>query len=164
MKLFEKFPPDLLLRSLLQRGAGFKAEYECLNEGPKPRFFFVANLSPETDDKLILFTSTTQEEKRRAHHGSRADEVLVVLEPSTYPDISQRCVIDCESPVKRTRSVFEQQATSRLYTPVARLPEEYQEAISAAVRNARTLSAAEKRLVLGEPDRLPNSEDNGPMG
>lgn len=78
MKLFETDAANkLVLRTLLVPGGAFQASYEFLDEGVKSRLFVVANRSPATDEKIILFSTTTQIEKRRRHHGTRADLVLV---------------------------------------------------------------------------------------
>ena len=114
-----------------------------------------ADLNPAADEKIILFTATTQEEKRRKHHGSRADLVLVTLEPAKYGGVTERCVLDCESRTIKSRAEFEKGASKREYTPLATLPDTIIAEIVAAVRESRTLSPAEKRLILGEPERLP---------
>jgi len=150
LKLLEVAPTALIARAILVRGGAFRAEYECLDEGKKQRFFFVANLNPENDSKIMLFTATTQIERRRKHHGNRADIVLVPLDPMTYPDIKQACVIDCESPIKRTREEFNRGVHAREYAPLGALPSTVCLRIAAAVREARTLSPTEKRLIVAE--------------
>lgn len=125
-----------------------------MGEGIKDRYFFVANHSPATDDTIILLTTSTQVEKRRARHGARASLVLVTLEPSEYAELATTSVIDCDCAlIKRPRDKFETQALAREYKPLPRLPDPVIGRIRAAVAGARTLSAVEKRLVLGpEPD------------
>ncbi len=124
MKLFEAASATkLLLRTILVRGGAFKAKYECLDEGEKTRFFVVANLNPEGADKLILFTSTTQIAKRRKRHKTRADLILVPLDPHTYDGVSEKCVVDCESPIKRKKADFLKGVENREYTPVTTVPE-----------------------------------------
>src|ERR1700688_1603937 len=150
MKLFEAASASSLLRqTLLVRGGAFYAAYECLNEGEKIRFFVVANMNPANDGKLILFTATPQIKKRRAHHGKRADIVLVPLAPKKYNGVTQPCVLDCESPVKRAREIFLKDVDDRKYTPAGTVPEPIMTMIVAAVRASRQLSAVEKRLVIG---------------
>jgi hypothetical protein len=152
MKIFEApSASKLLLQTLLVRGGAFMAKYQCFVEEAKVRFFVVANLNPANDDKIILFTATTQVSKRRKHHKARADLVLVPLDPATYGGVSEKCVLDCESPIKRKREDFLKDVEDRVYTPVTTVPEDIMAKIAAAVREARTLSVAEKRLVLGGP-------------
>ena len=151
MKLFEAASATkLVLRTILVRGGAFKAKYECLDEGEKTRFFVVANFDPEGSDKLILFTATTQVSKRRKHHRARADLVLVPLDPATYNGVSEVCVLDCESPIKRKKIDFLKDVQDRKYTPVTTVPEDVMQRIANSVREARTLSPAEKRLILGD--------------
>jgi hypothetical protein len=153
MKLFEaQSASKLLVQTLLARGGAFWSAYECLDEGEKERFFVVANVRPADDDKVILFTATTQVKKRRAHHGSRADVILVPLDPAIYDGVSSQCVLDCEFPIRRNRSAFLKDVDDRKYTPTTSMPESIMQRIVAAVRAARTLSTAEKRLVLGDPE------------
>jgi hypothetical protein len=153
MKLFEAASASNLLRqTLLARGGAFYATYECSDEGEKVRFFVVANINPANDEKIILFTATTQIRKRRAHHGKRADLVLVPLDPKSYNGVTQLCVLDCESPIKRKKEVFLKDVDDRKYTPAGSVPEPIMKQIVAAVRAARTLSAIEKSLVIGESE------------
>jgi hypothetical protein len=151
MKLFEaSSASSLLRRTLLVRGGAFHARYECLDEGAKERFFVVANINPANDDRIILFTATTKIAKRRAHHGQRADRVLVQLDPNEYDGVTEACVLDCESPVKRARGAFLRDVDERKYEPAATVPGSIMNRIAAAVRASRTLSAAEKRLIIGD--------------
>ncbi len=154
MKLFEAAPPDLVLRTLLVQGGAFTAKYEFLDEGAKKRFFVVANLDPENADTIILFTSTTQITKRRKHHKERAGLVLVPLNPKTYDGVVEECVIDCESPIKRKQADFLRDVKGRQYAPVTSVPEDIMKMIIEAVKEARTLSLAEKRLILGNEPPL----------
>lgn len=86
VKLFEASPSasKLTLGALLVRGGAFWATYECHNEGMKRRLHVVANQNPAGDEKILLFTATTQIGKRRKHHKNRADLVLVPLDPAIY--------------------------------------------------------------------------------
>jgi hypothetical protein len=151
MKLFEAAGASkLLLQTILVRGGAFKARYECFDEGEKERIFVVANLKPTGDDKIMLFTATTQIHKRRKHHRARADLVLVPLDPLTYDGVTEKCVLDCESPVRRKRTDFLKDVEGHVYTPLTTVPESIMAKIVAAVRETRTLSPAEKRLILGD--------------
>jgi hypothetical protein len=152
MRFFEApSASKLLLQTILVRGGAFLADYQFLDEGIKSRFFVVANLNPAADGKIILFSATTQIVSRRKHHGSRADVVLVPLEPTTYDGVLVPCVLDCESPIKRKRADFVKGVVDRDYKPLTTVPQTVMAKIVAAVRESRTLSAAEKRLILGEP-------------
>lgn len=151
MKPGDAVHPPSVLRAVLVPGGAFRALYECLDEGPKNRFFFVANREPANDQTIILFSPTTQIEKRRSHHRHRADLVLVPLDSTVYPDVTSPCVIDCESWIKRKRAVFEEQALAGLYSPRTPLPLRLLAKIRAGVSASRTLSPAEKRLILA-PD------------
>lgn len=148
-RLFDIFPTSLLLSSVLVPGGAFRAEYECLDEGLKLRFFFVINKRPETDEPIIMLTSTTKIEERRRHHGRRADQVLVPISPDEYPSLDRPSVLDCESPVKRKRAVFLAGVQNREYLPLPPLPERILERIRAGVSAARGISPIHKRLVLG---------------
>jgi hypothetical protein len=153
MTLASVVPPALILKAILVRGGAFKATYQFSTEGLKERYFFVINRRPDADDKVVLLTASTQEEKRRQCHGARADVILVTVEPAEYSELRQRSVIDCESLIKRPRKDFEAQALARAYKPLPVLPESVIGRIVCAIAASRTLSTAEKRLIL-EPDAL----------
>jgi hypothetical protein len=151
MRLFEApSASKLVLQTLLVRGGAFRARCEFLSEGPKERIFVVANLKPAEDATIILFSATTQIAKRRAHHKGRAALVLVPLDPADYSGVTEPCVLDCESPIKRKISDFVKHVEDRQYTPLTTAPEAIMTKIVLAVRAARSLSAVEKRLVLGD--------------
>jgi len=153
VNLGEVFPPELLLQAVLVRGGAFRADYEFWNEGLKERYFFVGNHEPHNDEKVLLFTSTTQIDKRQRHHRERAKLVLVEISKTDYPEIEQDSVIDCDCAiVRRARNDFEAQAKRREYRPLTPLPESIMAKICDAVRAAKTLSPVEKRTILG-PDR-----------
>jgi len=139
----------LVLQTILVRGGAFKAKYECFDEGQKDRFFVVANAKPVSDELLMLFTATTQITKRKKYHRNRADLVLVPLDPDTYDGVTEKCVLDCEFPIKRKRSDFIKHVDSHLYTPQTIVPDVIMAKIAVAVRQTRRLSLVEKRLVLG---------------
>jgi hypothetical protein len=144
--------PEEILRAIMVPGGAFKARYQYWDEGEKDRYFFVANRRPDVDEKLILFTATTQESKRRAHYRARADLVLVTIEPAEYPSLAVRSVVDFESPpIKRARTVFEQHALDGKYRPLPALPDAIFQRMLGAVAESRGLSVAEKRLILS-PD------------
>lgn len=152
MKLFEADSAHrLVLRTLLVPGGAFQASYEFSDEGAKSRLFVVANRSPATDEKIILFSSTTQIDKRRKHHGGRADVILVPLDPKLYDGVTEPSVLDCESPVRRKRSDFVKHVEDHKYAPRTAVPASIMAKIVEAVRESRTLSPAEKRLILGVP-------------
>ena len=151
MKLFEASSASkLVLQALLVRGGAFRAQYEFWGEGLKDRIFIVANQNPSGDGTIILFSATTQIAKRRLHHGDRADLVLVPLDPATYDGVTHPCILDCEFPVKRKLADFVRHVEDRKYSPLTTAPDSIMDRIVAAVRASRRLSAAEKRLVIGD--------------
>lgn len=156
MKLSEVAPSKLILQTILVRGGAFLADYEFDGKGVKSRYFVVANHNPANDETIILFTATTQIDKRRAHRKDRADVILVPLDPVTYDGVKAPCVLDCESAIRRKRADFVKHVEERKYMPLTTLPEIIMARVVAAVREARTLSPAEKRLILGEPKPIVN--------
>ena len=145
----------LVTRTLLAHGGAFRAAYQFLDEGHKERIFIVANAAPASDQKIILFSPTTQIEKREAHHKSRASLVLVPLHPSMWDGVTEPCVLDCEAPVKRKVEDFLKHCEEHKYKPLTSVPEAIMQKVVAAVGESRTLSAAEKRLVLGPRSKDP---------
>lgn len=154
MALWQAMPPSLLLQALLVPGGAFSAEYEYFGEGRKKRVFFVVNRAPTADARIFILTATTQIKKREAHHGSRAKDVLVYLSPDHCPGIIKPSVIDCDSLlIRRTRHDFDADAARKAYEPLGQLSSEIMSRICACVAAAKTLSAVEKRVIIGsEPD------------
>lgn len=147
MKNYRTKTPEEVTRALLVRGGAFWSD----RYRPKRRIYVIGNVNPTTDNKLILFASTTQEEGCRKHHGDLSNLVLVVLERPDYPPAYKRCVLDCESYITVARSDFEQDARDYRHSPMGQVPEPLMVKIVEAVRNCRQMNMIEKRLVLG-PD------------
>jgi hypothetical protein len=125
-----------------------------MGEGEKDRFFFVANNDPQNSETIFLVTATTKIESRLKRHGARAGLVVVIVTRADYAELTEDSAVDCDCPIiKRPRAKFEAQARAKEYQPLPRLPEEIISKIHAAIASARTLSANDKRLILGpEPD------------
>lgn len=154
MTLISVFPPGLVLQTILVRGGAFKARYEYSDEGERMRFFFVANSDPVSSETIFLLTATTQTDKRLKKHGARAKLVVVDLPKMDYPSIDVDSVIDCDCKIiRRPREIFELHSRSQKYHPLPRLLGTILSWVHSAIASARTLSANDKRLILGpEPD------------
>ncbi len=149
-ELWESFPDDLLLGSVLVQGGAFRTPYEFGTEaapGEKWRYFFVVSLNPVDCDEILLLTATTRIEKRRKVRDPRT---LVELDPGTYPELDRVSVIDCNSLVPFPRDLLKRRIRERRFRPLDPLPDEVLRKVLAAISESKLVSPADRRLVLPE--------------
>jgi hypothetical protein len=151
MKASRDLTPEETLTQILVPGGGFRAWHAFVTGGDKRRYFFIANAAPANDQKLVVYTSTTQIAKQRSRYGWRADDVLVHLDPGSYSEVAEACVIDCETPMEhlKTRAQLEALAGRERFAPLKPLPAAVRAKLCGAVAKCVTLTPWQKRLVLG---------------
>lgn len=104
---------------------------------------------PKNDDELVIATSTTQIEKR---YKQRFHKVLVRVSPSEYSGLPEESVINCDSAKIVPRDSLLRWISNNKLTPLAPLPNDVLRRLQAAVKHTSTLTARQKRLVLGDEE------------
>jgi len=99
-------PLDVIKKQILVSGGAFLKTHQFRRESEKKRPFFILNLHPEKDNKLITVNPTTKIERRKRY---RAAEVLVEITPDEYSGVQEHSIVDCESYIIWYKPVFETQ-------------------------------------------------------
>jgi hypothetical protein len=138
-------PEDLKLKAILTQGGVFKAKLRE-NKDSYSRFYFVLNLNPETDDLLVLSTTTTHLELHRDCEGG--DDIHIVLSSEDYEGFTRNCIMCCNRPLKVKKAKLEQQLKSQKYEILAPLPEGLLEKILQGIAKSNIVEPIVKKLVL----------------
>ena len=147
-RLFQAFPSDYIRDQIYIQGGAFRKKHQFATEGEKSRFFFILNLEPKEDDELIIVTTTTKIEGRRKY---RRTEVLVDLSPDDYEPLEVNSIIDCESASDSwEKSVLDNAIDRGKVEALRPIPQVILDRLCKAIASAKTLTVAQKRLILGD--------------
>lgn len=141
-------PPEIVAKQVTVPGGAYRKfhEYGTEGGGPKPRFFFILNKSPENDKDLIIVTSTTQISSR---YKARYYKVLVRVSPNEYNSLPEESLIDCNSAEKIPKGNIVNWIKDQKITPLPPLPDSVLNRLRDAIKHSSNLNTKEKRLVLG---------------
>lgn len=98
-------PPD----ASLSRGAVFYMPHRNLSS-PLPHYLIILNVSPETDDVVVLSVISSQigNCRRRAKMRNYAEGTLVECSSEDYPLLTKPSVIDCNACLIAKAHLFRQ--------------------------------------------------------
>lgn len=90
----------LISKQIFIPGGVFRWPQKLHGDVIKNRYFFVLNISPDSDELVILVTPTTEITKiyKFNYHGD-----IVKISKSDYNSLEKECVVNCSDPIKRTR-------------------------------------------------------------
>ncbi len=78
----------------------------------------------------------------------RNPDVLVQISPVEFPELEKESIIDCESTISMQMMDLVAKVESGRIKPIGRVPETLLERLLAAVGNTRTMTPADKSLIL----------------
>jgi hypothetical protein len=141
-----ELPDELKIRAIFTQGGAFKAKVSRKDE--YPRYYFILNRSPETDEKMVLLSSTTRFEEHRNCDGG--DDVHIPLSPTEYKEFTAKCLICCNRPILVPKSNLVKQLKSQKYQLLDHLPHEIVKQIVNGIAKSNVVESITKALVVGE--------------
>ena len=145
-KLWEKFPVKLIESSLLVQGGAFRMEHEFKDEGPKLRYFFVLNCSPNDDEVILIKTTTTQIDRRTEISGK---EFVIQISPDEYQELKALSAVDCTTIDPIDKSSFLRKIEEKKIIPLPALPKPILEKIIHALSKSPKIEQKHKQMILG---------------
>lgn len=139
-----ELPEKLKFKGILEQGSAFKAKLDSDNY---PRYYFVLNLSPETDTLLVLLTSTTRFMEHRNCLGG--DDVHVHFYKGDYV-FEDHCLICCDRPQKPPKSLVEAKLRSQKYELLESMPPDILQKVLDGISNSPVVEGDTKAMVLGD--------------
>ncbi|OXU14699.1 hypothetical protein [Sedimentisphaera salicampi] len=143
-------PESLTIDKILNTpGAAFRAVLQEENE--KFRFYFIVNLDPQNQDRLLMLTATSRIESVR---NKFPEEVLVLIKKSDFPNLERDSLINCEmARVKLKKqlrkSLLKAKENGKLLF-LDPLPESLLLKVRSAIAKCKTIPPIDKKLAVAE--------------
>ncbi len=141
-----ELPDELKIRAIFTQGGAFKAKVSRKDE--YPRYYFILNNNPASDQELVLLSSTTQFELHKFCDGG--DDVHIPLGPTEYKEFTAECLICCNRPMRIPKSNLVKQLKSQKYQLLDHLPHEIVKQIVDGIAKSNVVDSVTKALVVGE--------------
>jgi len=140
---------DLKFRAVFTQGGAFKAK--LVEDGSKKvRYYFVLNSNPQTDELMILSTSTTQFDLHKNCDGG--NDVHIPLSPNDYEEFTHNCLICCDRPKKYDKAKLKKQLENQKWELLPALPNELLQKILNGIAKSKVVPLKIKRMVLPEEE------------
>lgn len=91
---------DFVGEHIFVPGGAFRWPQELHGNVTKNRYFFILNISPDSDDLIILVTPTTEIQKtyKFNYHGD-----IIKISNLDYDSLEEECVVNCSNPIEKSR-------------------------------------------------------------
>jgi hypothetical protein len=139
MKLFQALNPKFIEREVLVRGGAFRMRHQYAAEGSKNRYFFILNYSPQTDEILVVVTTTTQK---------HADAVPVLKKDYSELDQDSGVVFFGGNPMFVKRTELLSKIRRKEIQPLSRLPGGELDKLVRSALSAKHIDHRHKRLLI----------------
>ncbi len=138
---------DFIGKQIFVPGGAFRWPQKLNGNVTKSRYFFVLNISPDSDEVVILVTPTTEIKKtyRCNFYGD-----IVKISMSDYSSLEKECVVNCSSPFKYSREQILQAIEKQEVELLPPIPSDLLKTLRDSLVQSIKVSDEIKSLVLEE--------------